>query len=291
MRGSVLFSRAAKLGVGVILVVAALVGALYVASEIVMRRPTPQAKSHTVAGLDPLAAERGARIAKIYGCAGCHGEGLQGQLFHDEPMLVRAFAPNVSRVIASHTDGELDRAIRGGVGVDGRRLWMMPSAAYSLLSDGEAADLLAYLRTLEAAGTEQPRSQFGPIVRVAVLLGKLKSEPENIVSQKTESLADLGPNLAEGRQAARACVECHGPTLAGNPIIKAPDLTMAASYDAEQFKTLMKTGKASDGRELTLMSGASRERFAAFSDHEIEQLHAYLNARATIEADRMDRPR
>jgi cytochrome c553 len=78
--------------------------------------------------------------------------------------------------------------------------------------------------------------------------------------------------------ASDACTECHGLDLTGGE--KAPDLRVAASYSAEAFTRLLRTGKAAGDRELELMSGVARRRFSHFNDAEIQALQTYLLARA-----------
>ena len=43
------------------------------------------------------------------------------------------YAPNLTLLLASYSDAELDQAIRHGVPKDGRELWFMPSETYSAL--------------------------------------------------------------------------------------------------------------------------------------------------------------
>ena len=54
------------------------------------------------------------------------------------------------------TDGEIVRAIREGVGQDGRALIGMPSQAYRNLSDADVQALVAYLRSQPAVDNPQP---------------------------------------------------------------------------------------------------------------------------------------
>jgi mono/diheme cytochrome c family protein len=194
--------------------------------------------------------------------------------------IIRAWGPNLSRALARQTDADIDRAVRHGVGADGRRLWMMPSSAFAHLTDQETADLIAYLRTYKPTGEVQPRFQVGPIGRLGVLLGQFKSEPDTIKANGPLQLEDLGPEHAVGRQVARACIECHGQTLKGSPFVKSPDLSMAASYDSADFEKLLRTGVAAGGRKLGLMSEAAPTRFNALTSEEIAALHGYLKARA-----------
>lgn len=263
-------------------VVATILGA-FVASEAMIRWPQKAPSSAVVAARDPGAVARGRRVAVLNGCHDCHGAQLEGRMFDDMPGLVRAYAPNLSLIAAAHTDAELDVAIRRGVGVDHRPLWIMPSSAFARLTDAEAADLLAYLRTFEPTGTPQPRIQIRPKARLGVLLGKFEPEPKLIAKTVGVAPPDLGPKFAVGRDLARACVECHGADLKGNDFLKAPDLSIAAAYDGEDFARLMKTGLGAGGRELGLMTAAGRDRFRILTADEVSALHDYLKARAAAQ--------
>ncbi len=263
--------------VGGLVVLAA--GAAFAASEAMIRWPAEPASVRVVTDHTPDAVARGRHIARLAGCHDCHGEALEGRLFHDEPAIVRAYAPNLTRLLARQTDADIDRAVRHGVGVDGRSLWIMPSSAFSQLSDREMADLTAYLRTFPVAGADQPRLQVGPIGRLGVLLGKFQSEPAMLKAERS-GLMDLGPRHALGRELARYCVECHGSGLEGAEAMKTPDLMIAAAYEPEDFERLMRTGIAAGGRQVGLMTAVARARFSHLSPEEVAALHDYLKARA-----------
>lgn len=266
---------------GVAALLLALVGGAFAVSEAMIWWPADKPEVRLVAASDAGAVERGQRVAKLNGCHDCHGGKLEGQLFHDEMPLVRAWGPNLSRLIANQTDADLDRAIRHGVGADGRRLWIMPSSAFAHLTDQEASDLLAYLRTFPPTGEVQPRFKVGPVGRIGVLLGKMKSEPDLLrANGQGLKLVDLGPEHAQGRDLARTCIECHGQRLEGNPMLKSPDLDMVASYEPEDFERLLHTGVAAGDRKVGLMTMVAPARFGDLTSEQIRALQAYLKARA-----------
>ena len=252
----------------------------FAASEAMVRWPQPKARVELVASHDAGAVMRGKRIATVYGCHDCHGAQLTGRLFFDEMPIGRLSGPNLSKALAHQSDADVARAIRRGVAADGRSLWIMPSQAFARLSDGETADLIAYLRTFPAREGQPDVKQFGPVGRIGVLLGKFKSSPQLLKAEADVQPVDLGPQYAEGRSLVRACTECHGRDLKGDDIAGAPDLTIAGAYDPEDFEKLLRTGVAAGNRKLGLMTEAAPGRFNAFSHEEIGALHAYLKARA-----------
>lgn len=260
------------------------VGAVYAASEVMIRKSEPKAAVHIVAANDPGAIARGQRIAKIYGCHDCHGADLTGTLFFDEMPVARVAAPNLTLEVARQSDADLARAIRTGVAADGRALWIMPSQAFSHLSDAETADLLAYLRTFKPHGVRQPEKVIGPVGRLGALMGKFKSEPQAIrETPPTTVPRDLGSQFAHGRSLVRACVECHGMDLKGSAVTNAPDLAIAGAYDEADFERLLRTGVGAGGRKLGLMSESAPGRFNNWSHEEIADLHDYLKARVAAQ--------
>ena len=87
---------------------------------------------------------------------------------------------------------------------------------------------------------------------------------------------------AHGRYLAMsACTECHGQDLNGNPAAKAPPLSIAKGYSAEQFSRLMHDGVPLSGQELELMSPTARARFASLTAEETAALYEFLSTRPT----------
>lgn len=64
-------------------------------------------------------------------------------------------------------------------------------------------------------------------------------------------------------------------------MMKSPDLSIAASYDPEDFARLLHTGVAAGDRKVGLMTRISPARFGALTPQEVSALQGYLKARAT----------
>jgi mono/diheme cytochrome c family protein len=265
-------------GLAVIVMGVALGG--FAASEVMIRRSFPKPAIAIKAATDAGAVARGRRVAVLNGCHDCHGADFAGKMFHDEMPVFKGYGPNLTRAASQQTDVELDRAIRHGVAADGRSLWIMPSEAFSELTDAEAADLLAYIRSFPVRGQAQPMTQIGPVGRLGILMGKFKSAPAALRRDADRYRPDLGQKHAAGRDAARLCTECHGKDLTGRPELGVPDLALAAAYAPADFRKLLRTGVPPTGRDLGLMTGVAKSRFHAMTDAEIEALHDYLQARA-----------
>ena len=224
------------------------------------------------------------RQAKILGCVSCHGEGLGGRIFLDVPNVLHLVAPNLPAIATQASDRQLAAAIRQGVGHDGRPLFAMPSAAYQRLSDGEVAALIAYIRSLPRSNGPIGGFTAGPLGRVAVATGKLRPQPIKVGEYRHRQPVAAGREHEAGRtMAAKYCADCHGAALDGLAMESgdtSPDLVIAAAYDANAFRILMRTGKAAGNREVGLMSKVARDDFTHLTDAELQSLHNYLRARA-----------
>lgn len=262
---------------------------VYLTSSFILRETHPLAPDAVRGAAGPAAIAEGRRLGRLYGCQSCHGEDLRGQVYNSDPALVRNYAPNLTRVAARYTDGQVAQAIRQGVRpIDRRALWGMPSAAFTTVSDAELADVLAFVRSKPAGGDAGPSDRPGLRARLAILRGRSgdwvrgeRSAPDLVAAARTQRPADLGPAYAQGRHiAATVCSECHGSDLRGDRREGGPDLTVAGAYDPDQFRRLLRTGASIDGRDLGIMSETTRKDFQVFTDAEIAALHAYLRARA-----------
>lgn len=233
------------------------------------------------AASDSGAIERGRRVAATVGCSSCHGAAMTGDVFMEEPWVGRLIAPNITRIAGGYSDAELERLIHHGVKRDGRPALGMPTLMLQHVSDTELADLLALLRSLTPIEHALPRTVIGPLGYLGIATGEFAPEAGRIqhaalrppATPPADTLA-LGLHLALSR-----CSECHGQDLAGDPGF-GPDLAIVAGYPADSFATFLRTGRASGGRRLELMSEMCLQRFHAFDDHEVRALHAALVARA-----------
>ena len=266
----------------VLLVVAALAFVWFVSSNALTSRA--DAHTETLTAATPAQIADGPRQLKILGCVSCHGEGLRGKLFFDEPNVAKLYAPNLTLVAAQADDQRLAQAIRQGVGHDGRSLFVMPSAQYSRLTDGEIAALVHAIRQQPRGGTQTPAISVGPLGRIGIATGKFKMQPDLVAEYAERLPADLGPKFAQGRHLAMTnCAECHGSTLGGGepkPELTAPDLSIVGAYDLPQFTRLMRTGVPASGKKLELMDEIARNDLAHYNDAEIAALYAYLRERA-----------
>jgi len=256
-------------------------GYLYFASEAMIAREYTPARVafHAASASDAAAVARGAHLAVVTGCTDCHEKGLTGHWFDDVPDS-KIWSRNLTILARQFTDAQFEAAIRQGIRPDGQSVVLMPSGEYAGMSDRDLGDIVAYLRSLKPKGDVKPEPSYGPVLRVGVLLGKLKTDRD--FSKTDKPSLDLGPKYARGRYlAAIACAECHSSDFAPRPdqFFNTPDLSLVAAYERADFFRLMRTGKAAGDREVGFMSRTARLRFAHFTDDEIDAIYDYLAAR------------
>lgn len=254
---------------------------LWAASEHARAETFPVPPVTLARAADPGAVARGAWIAGTRGCTDCHGADMQGTRFHDDPPVAVVWAPNVTRIATTYADADLVRSVRHGVDPSGRGLLIMPSSTYARLTDAETADLIAWLRSLPAAGPVRPQPRLGGVGRLGLAIGQFRPEPGLVAEAASALPPALGPQHAWARHfVSSACSECHGPALTGSEATHAPDLNVAAAYSSSDFVRLLRTGTASGGRRLGLMTQIAPGRYARLTDEQIGAIHAYLQARA-----------
>lgn len=182
------------------------------------------------------------------------------------------------------TDDMLGRAIREGVGHDGRVLyWQMPSSTFRNLSDEELASVVVYLRSIPAMRHVVPPSKFP---------ADLRSEIRKSLQPITKPVAapDLSDSLKRGRYLVRLgeCVGCHtshseyspGILGGGNYIdrfgrnVFSANITIdpaGISYGREAFIFVIRTGKG--GTLSPVMPWIS---FKNMTDSDLNAIYTYL---------------
>jgi cytochrome c553 len=262
------------------LVAIVLVAVLYVfvASERVVARIYDVGLTGFTAAHDAEAVRRGERLAKISGCTGCHGAELQGTVMFDEPNIARVNAPNLTQLARQYSDAELERVIRHGVKPDGTSVWIMPSAMFKHFTDADLSDLVAYVRSLpERPGPGRDRT-LRTLGRIGVVTEKFTPVAMLAAAAVDRGAPDYSEPVSHGRYLVMtACTECHGEKLQGSDFLHAPNLIVAGAYSDGDFTKLMRTGVGLGERNLGLMSEVAKDRFAMFTDVEVQAIRSYLN--------------
>lgn len=234
----------------------------------------------------PTAAQLadGPRQLRVLGCMSCHGDNLEGKPLISDAKIAVLNASNLTLIAAKASDQQLARAIRQGLGHDGRSLLVMPSESYQFLTDQEVAALILAIRKLPRTGKEQPPVKVGPIGRLALTTGRLPPIPVLADQYRQSRIADFGPEHAVGRHLVEVnCTGCHGPDLKGKelePGVFSADLAITGAYDLPQFQALIRTGAAPGGKKLGLMARIAQKDLSHMRDDEIAAIHGYLVERA-----------
>ncbi len=132
-----------------------------------------------------------------------------GQEFFPGVLCIRNITPDKETGIGAWTDGEIIRAVREGVGRDGRGLFpIMPYFIYRDLADADVEAVVAFLRTLPPARSAQLPER---VIEVPLnLLVRLWPQP---VTQPVALPDPQSDRLAYGEYLARIarCEFCHSP--------------------------------------------------------------------------------
>ena len=223
----------------------------------------------------------GDRLSWVLGCKGCHGSNLQGgNVTKDDPNFGDMNAPNITLLMASYSDPELEQLIRHGKPKDGREFWIMPVEAYQFLSDADLAALIAHLRTYKPQGTQLPPIRIGPGLRDQASKGILENSQKMLARYRDQPPPDLGESHRYGRHLAQiVCAECHNSSLQGFEGFT-PNLDIAGTYAVPELETLLTTGRGKSKKDLGLMSMSAKDRFAKLTPGERRAIIAYVKARA-----------
>jgi len=275
--------RSATTLVGLVALVLAI---LFGGSAVLITRDVDVALPAIKATTDPVGIAEGGRLAAITGCKRCHGNQGQGRMLAGVPYIGHIIAPSLPRVASDATDGQMARALRNGVGISARPLFVMPSHALNALSDDDTARLVGWIRTLPTSAFDVMGSTaVGFRGRFAILTGRLPDSVDPVQGQPKVRPADIGRYFVQ-----LSCSQCHAldhdeMTAAGRET--APALLRGASaYDVAGFRALLRTGASRSGRLSPVMAEASRSGMAQLSDTEIDAIHAYLSAKGAKRAER-----
>lgn len=235
-----------------------------------------------------LAAMRahGERLSHLLGCRGCHTSTLQGKLFNDDtPEQGKIYASNLTRVLPTMTDAQLEALLRTGRHPVRGDLWVMPSQVIQRLSAPDMAALIAHLRTVKPAGAPTSPPSFTERGQADIASGGMKPATVYVAEYKALLPPDLGPKHAFGRYLASAtCSECHGRDLTGipdfEPHLATPNLDIAGAYSDAELARLISTGKGKTPRDLGLMGEVGKTHFAYLTPHERSAIVGYIKARA-----------
>lgn len=241
---------------------------------------------------DTASIERGRHIAQTRGCMDCHGADLGGAKVIEDGAMGRLYGANLTRGsggrVATFSNDDWVRAIRHGVGPDGKGLFLMPSEEYSHFSDEDLGAVIAFIKTVPAVNRDRVPISLGPVTRVLLTVGKMKLAAEAIDHANLRPpTVTPGVTVEYGRYLAAGCTGCHGPNFSGGKIdIGPPDWPHAANltphadgrlakWTEEDFVRTLRTAKRPDNTELNPVMPRA---FGQMNDVELKALYAFLRS-------------
>ncbi|MFW5942540.1 MAG: c-type cytochrome [Chloroflexota bacterium] len=239
---------------------------------------------------DEASIARGEHLVAV-ACASCHGSDLSGQPMMDDPAIGTVYASNITGLGKTHSDADLVRAIRHGIGTDGRQLMIMPAEAFIYFSEEDLGSIIAYLNTIPRTGEDSAEPALavpGRILMGAGVFGNIF--PAEYIDHHTPfpEMPETGANEAYGQYLSRLCEGCHGPDLAGSQppdpeSPPAPNLAVVGGWSDEQFINTMRNGVTPSGREIDPRF-MPWDSFGKLDDDELRGLWMYLASLTTADA-------
>jgi mono/diheme cytochrome c family protein len=237
---------------------------------------------------DSASLALGAHISAIKGCNDCHANGGI-PFFDDKNPVVLLHTANLTtgKGGINYTDQDWIRALRHGVGKDGKSLWFMPSQHTSAnLSNKELGALIGYLKQLPPVDNVHPEKHLKPLGRLLTFFGKFPLFTAEAIDHNALFVDDIKPEVtaAYGKYLAVGCQGCHGISYKGGPghgpdEPPIPDLTSTSNvgkWTSDQFVTVLHTGKKPDGKVLSdFMPWKTLGK--AHTEDELKALYLYLH--------------
>lgn len=274
----------------------------------------PEARPLTDRRFEPSPArlQRGEYIVKgIAGCLFCHSEpdtsieGLPvkagragaGKTWEPEglPWLtVPNITPDPATGAGQWSDDAIARAVREGIGHDGRALFpIMPYGNYRKMSDEDLASVITYIRSLQPVRNELPKSAIPfPVNRF------INAAPKKI-DGGTVAAPDLSTPEKRGEYLTTlaSCTDCHTPMDDKGQFLKgmefaggntfgygtarepraSANITPAVNgipyYDENLFVETIRTGRVRERKLTDMMPWA---HYRNMTDEDLKAIFAYL---------------
>jgi len=215
------------------------------------------------------------------------------------PVFAPNLTPDAETGIGAVPDDAVARAIREGIGHDGRALIMMPYESYRNLSDEDVASVVAYLRTLPPVKKARGKTAIAAPVRWLV-----KMMPKPLTAPVADNRAS--DPIARGKQLSEIgqCQSCHTPvdarhqplpgmafaggqpfTIDGVRYLSAnitPDASGISHFSEELFIQTMRTGNVGARRLAPIMPWSEIRKL---TDDDLKALWAYLKTVTPVAHD------
>ena len=236
---------------------------------------------------DSASLSLGEHVAGVRGCSDCHANG--GVPFFDEKnpiVFLHGSSLTSGKGGIGYTDQDWIRALRHGVGKDGKSLWFMPvQHTTANISNKELGALIAYLKTLPPIDNVHPKKEWKPLGRVLTFLDKFPMFTAEHIDHSATFPNEVKPEetVAYGKYLAIGCSGCHGDNYKGGPAHEPgtppiSDLTPSGhlgKWTSTDFVMAMHTGKTPDGRTLS-DNMPWKTLGKAHNEEELKAIYLYL---------------
>jgi mono/diheme cytochrome c family protein len=257
----------------------------------------------------PERLARGNYLANsISGCMFCHSPHdwnapgapiIEGKLGAGAPFPLdglpgRIVAPNITpnaeTGAGTWSDDQLARAIREGIGHDGRALFpLMPYGNFHGMSDEDLASVVVYLRSLTAVRNSLPGTEIAFPVKYLI-----RSAPEPVQAAVSSLTPDTSAAYGAYLVRISGCADCHTPMQRGQPLpglafgggseFKGPYGTVTSAnitpdpsgigyYDEKIFFAALRTGKVGARALNPIMPWGM---LSGMTDSDLHAMFAYL---------------
>lgn len=284
------------LGIAVIAVIAVImiaVIAVYAVSSFRINKTYDIAVAQVPVADDEETIAWGKHIADTRGCEDCHKPEYAGGLFIDGGPLGTLYSRNLTSGqgggVSAYTNEDWVRAVRHGVGPDGKPLLFMPAQEFYYLSDEDLGALIAYMKTVPPVDNTIPESSVGPLGRALLLAGKFPLLPVEMIDHTAPRPVAPEPGVTAeyGQYMTYSCMGCHNPNFSGGPITggdpswpPAANLTPTgplADYTEEQFIETLRTGLTPSGKQLNA-EWMPWPTYARMTDDELKAVWLFFNS-------------
>lgn len=260
------------LGVILILVLA---GGLYVKSALPHTEASPEINIERTA----QRVERGRYLANhVAVCMDCHStrewkyysgpmvhetQGAGGEKFSREMGFPGVFyAPNLTPyALKDWTDGEIFRAITGGINKDGEALFpLMASHRFGQMDKEDIYSIIAYIRTLRPVKNDVREREID--FPVNILINTMPRQPSFTKRPPEANELQYGKYLIN----VAGCVDCHSQVDKGS-VIEGTEFTGGMEF--KQPNGIVRSANLTPDRETgigTWSEAMFMSRFAAYSD-------------------------
>jgi len=306
-------------GLGAVIVLVIAVFAVYVASRQHLKfdRPYPAVSAST----DTAVVARGRYVVRrLANCAQCHGDPQmteRNQEGEDVPLsggfafkippgefFVRNITPDPETGIGRFSDGEVARALRNGVGHDGRAL--LPFMEMQGLSDEDLVAVVSYLRTQPPVHNMVPMHQYtvlGNVIKATMLANPVGPRGTPPTASPHGATVENGKYLVES---VGLCWACHtqrdektgqlvGPRFGGatgflepadpGHVWAPPNITSDATtgklgqMTEDEFVTRFKAGRLLPGSPMPWQG------FARMDEDDMRAIYRYLKTVPPVTRD------